>query len=581
MSQSGIIRRINLSGYGFIRSEADEKDYFFHPTQTHYDWSKLRPGDRVTFDAIMLSGKLRAVNVKKVEVSHDKDGNLANNDVPAMPLPRVRTTKTVAPYDGETLNLSSEQRKQALEEISRWKLEARLDDVKRYFYVVPELNNITSGDASYVIGRKGTGKTALVQHLSNSTQSELMVAKLTFKNFPFNELYGHTNDGFRRPNQYITLWKLIIYSAACRLMAQSRYIDPLVKQTIDKAFPQPDSDNLGTIIGRWIAGDISVNLLGTGFSLSKWFKEKKTYSLQEKVENIENFVKKNLPRGKFLILFDELDEDYKEMFETYKKSEYLDLLTSLFKAVQDVRSTFREEISQLYPVIFLRDDIYDLIQDADKNKWRDLEVDITWNDLEIRKLLAHRLAKALLRDEERFDVLWYSIFDLTPLVYSGGYKEIHSFSYIKMSAQGRPRDYINYLQECASIELSRSSSIISADTIRDADKAYSNYLKKELIDEIHGLIPDISRVLSIFSELRKWILSIDEFRKAYQERVSAGGMAVVDADFVLRTLFYFSVIGNVVRTDLHVFRHERPDAQLNFKEKIVVHRGLMKALQIL
>ena len=73
---------------------------------------------------------------------------------------------------------------------------------------------------------------------------------------------------------------------------------------------------------------------------------------------------------------------------------------------------------------------------------------------------------------------------------------------------------------------------------------------------------------------------MDEFRKAYQERVASGVLQNRDADFVLRTLFYFSIIGNVVRVGVHIFRHERPSAQLNFKEKIVVHRGLMKALQI-
>jgi hypothetical protein len=106
-------------------------------------------------------------------------------------------------------------------------------------------------------------------------------------------------------------------------------------------------------------------------------------------------------------------------------------------------------------------------------------------------------------------------------------------------------------------------------------------LKKELIDEMHGIIPDIAKVLSIFSESRKWILSIQEFRQAYQERVDAKAMTITDVEFILRTLFYFSVIGNVVRVDLHIFRYERPDAQLNFKERIVVHRGLMKALQII
>lgn len=131
------------------------------------------------------------------------------------------------------------------------------------------------------------------------------------------------------------------------------------------------------------------------------------------------------------------------------------------------------------------------------------------------------------------------------------------------------------------MQIDRGGGLISADSIRDADKSYSNYLKDELLDEIHGLIPDIASVFSTISQVRKWILHIDEFAKAFGRNVKSSDVKTKDVNFVLRTLFYFSVIGNVARQGTHIFRHENPDATLNFTEKIVVHRGLMKSLQIL
>lgn len=566
--QGVLVRVLKRRGYGFIRTE-DGQEYFAHSSGFTGGWRTAAVGDAVSFDVSALGDRKVATNAV---VSSSSSAERAKRRV------SVRASKS---YNGATCDLNESQRTSALTDISKWKLEARLDDIQRYFFAVPELNQVQEGTASYVIGRKGTGKTALVQYISETSNSDFLVKKLTFKNFPFNELYKQANDVYTRPTQYLTIWKLIIYSAVCRLIAESKIGDPLIKRSIDKAFPPIESDNLGTIVGRWIAGDFGLTVLGTGFNASKWFKEKKPITLQQKVENLEAFVKKNITRQSYLILFDELDEDYKEMFENYIKSDYLDLLTSLFKAVQDIRATFAGTNIKLFPVLFLRDDIYDLIQDADKNKWRDLTVDLEWTDEGIRALLAHRLSKVIGSSDENFDKLWYSIVTHNTLVYSHGSKRIAPFDYIKMSAQGRPRDYVNYFQECASIELKRSKVEISTDTIKDADKAYSNYLKKELVDEIHGIIPDIQNVLAIFSETRKWILNIEEFRKAYNERVEAGRMAIKDVDFVLRTLFYFSVIGNVLRVGVHVFRHERPDAQLNFKEKIVVHRGLMKALQII
>ena len=44
-------------------------------------------------------------------------------------------------------------------EIAEWKLEAKLEDNARYFFHVREVNQIEEGKRSYVIGRKGCGKT--------------------------------------------------------------------------------------------------------------------------------------------------------------------------------------------------------------------------------------------------------------------------------------------------------------------------------------------------------------------------------------------------------------------------------------
>jgi cold shock CspA family protein len=570
VAKGRIVNIVTSKGYAFLEPDDGGKNIFFHHSQFRGDWTKIAANQHVTFDVGERRGQEQAVNVIPVG---------APSDIPAL----VKPSRTLESYSGPRLNLSAEARRRALKDISQWKLEAKFDDLNRYFLSVPALDRIVSGDIAYVIGRKGTGKTALVQRISASDDGagENIVSKLTFKNFPFNELYTQKNDNYTRPNQYITVWKLIIYSAACKAIARSRRVDPLIRKTIEKALPAAESDNLGTIVGKWIAGDFGFNVLGNGVNIANWLRNKKTYTIQEKVENLEAFVIKNITNQSIFILFDELDEDYKEIFGSYDKSNYIDLLTSLFKAVQDVRATVTVSGAKLFPVVFLRDDIYDLIKDADKNKWRDLQVHLEWNDEGIRKLLTHRLARVFDVDVTDFDAAWYSIFSLLPMTYSGGKKEIYSYRYISMSTQGRPRDYINYLRECADAEIRKGGIEISVESIKEADKAYSNYLKRELIDEIHGIIPDIEKVLSIFSETRKWISSVSEFRSAYLERVEVGSVSIKDADFILRTLFYFSVIGNVVRTGIHIFKHQHPDAELNFKEKILVHRGLMKSLQIL
>lgn len=116
----------------------------------------------------------------------------------------------------------------SLEEIRNWKLEAKFEDTEKYFYEFSAVDRLTSGDKFFVVGRKGTGKTAISEYLRKINKYDVFAEKLTFKNFPFNELYLRRDDKFILPNQYITLWKYLIYSFVCKLMAKNVQIDRAV-----------------------------------------------------------------------------------------------------------------------------------------------------------------------------------------------------------------------------------------------------------------------------------------------------------------------------------------------------------------
>ena len=89
-----------------------------------------------------------------------------------------------------------------LEEIEDWKLEAKLEDANRYFYHTRVVDRILKGQKLYVVGRKGTGKTAIGQYLNGLNAKQYFAQKLTFKNFPFNKLYELQDTGFNSPNLF-------------------------------------------------------------------------------------------------------------------------------------------------------------------------------------------------------------------------------------------------------------------------------------------------------------------------------------------------------------------------------------------
>lgn len=90
---------------------------------------------------------------------------------------------------------------------------------------------LLNGDKNIVVGRKGEGKTAIAQYIYNINEHNVFSTQLTFKNFPFNKLYGLSNSQYTSPNQYVSIWKYIIFTTICKLMIKNNNIEnPLVNK---------------------------------------------------------------------------------------------------------------------------------------------------------------------------------------------------------------------------------------------------------------------------------------------------------------------------------------------------------------
>ncbi|AUC98691.1 hypothetical protein CWS35_33935 [Bradyrhizobium sp. SK17] len=102
--------------YGFIQNQADGKDYFFHSSELRGIWHVLRVGDDVQFELGEKDGRVQA-NCVEVMVANVKG----------------RAPRLVGPYAGPDFGLSDQERARSLNEVARWKLEAKLDDIRRIF----------------------------------------------------------------------------------------------------------------------------------------------------------------------------------------------------------------------------------------------------------------------------------------------------------------------------------------------------------------------------------------------------------------------------------------------------------------
>lgn len=468
-----------------------------------------------------------------------------------------------------------------IEEIKdTWKLDAKSESSDRYFFHVNELKNILSGNKAYVIGRKGTGKTAISKYIAGNSDYNIFAEKLSFKNFPFNELYSLTNKSFNKPNQYITIWKYIIYSNICKMMAANESISGEIQPALKQLYAPDPIPTLQRWVKKWTANDFSINVLGTGGKIS--FKESTSEdSWITRTDVLEQIIFKYADNSSYYVVFDELDEDYKSMNQIEQLTNYTELLTGLFKAVQDIKGIFSDRATKIYPVVFLRDDIYSVIMDPDKTKWDDFKIELEWDKAKIRKLLSYRISRTIDENGEifPFEKAWGDLFNANDI--RAGRQRISAFDYIARSTLLRPRDFVRYIQTCANDSPSDAAKI-STTTIVKADKSFSTYLRREFVDEIHGVVPDIDAIFDILSQIRKQTFTLNDSYRAFDAKRRDGGLKTGDPQYVLKILYLFSVIGNQPRqVNQTVFKYINTSAEINFNENFVVHRGLFKSLQIL
>ncbi|MCD8366370.1 MAG: hypothetical protein LUC83_11380 [Clostridiales bacterium] len=454
--------------------------------------------------------------------------------------------------------------------VETWHLEAKQED-DSLFYCLDEVESIKNGKKCYVIGRKGMGKTAIAEYLYNQREANVFSERLSFKNFPFNLLYSLDDDTYTSPNQYITIWKYLIYNAICKMMAKNESLESELLNVLRSMYPQEPIRTLKKLVPKWTADGFGVDILGCGANISGVSKKTETMDWKTKADLFEDIIEEYIDDSYYYILIDELDEDFRDFETEGQRKVYVYLLTSLFKAVQDIRAYFKDCDINIRPVVFLRSDIYAFIKDSDKNKWSEYRLDLTWTPEKLYNMICHRLSvssRGKWSDEE----VWSELFR-HKYVYMGnrGHNKMKTFDYITRSTHWRPRDYIHYILQCSQRALDKGDTCILSPVVKEADKEFSEYLKGEIVDETFAVLPNIDQTLSVLSQIRKQTFAPAEFLQAYSAACSAGED---ESKLILLQLFEHGIIGNQPSMKgQQIFKYQYPNALFNFNENIIIIGG--------
>lgn len=375
-----------------------------------------------------------------------------------------------------------------------------------YFVDKDYWTQIIEKETYFVIGRKGTGKSAIYNWIKmQEAERGVIVSNLSFKNFPFEKLFRLSDDNFCAPNQYNSIWSNVIWSEIAKLICiDAKFVGDEdyreIKNYVDLKFGTDLSDLHKMVITRTEKQGLRLTLS----SLTYKGEESESAQYGDGFDNISqinqrlqkviiNYLKR-AGTSQYIIQFDQLDDNYTSFLKN--PDIYFQCIICLFKTIYEINQSLHRQEIPVKVIGYLRSDIFYMFNeyDAESSRWDDHLLYLNWvinridkwPNSELISLLDKRIAHSIseMRD-------WATPF--ASLTHNLKMKDMHGterslFRYMIFRSFQRPRDIIQFCKkiqrECA------ISGKLDERTVQDAERKYSEWLINELTNEIGPRIED-------------------------------------------------------------------------------------------
>jgi hypothetical protein len=462
--------------------------------------------------------------------------------------------------------------------------ERKLD---KYFVDFDYWKNIVKDRKMFVVGRKGSGKTALYRWLkSTGTNKGVLVANLSFSDFPYEKLLSLSDDSYDRPNQYQSIWKYLILSELARLIVSDARSVPNEYFMQLKGFIELVYGDIITDLYKRSVNEVEVKHTGIDKSLVMKRENGSTTTIDSRSAELTEVNKRlhevicsylKIASGRtFLVQFDQLDDNYNR-YQDFEK--YIQSIISLFKTLYSLNCVYETGNMGVHIIAYLRKDIYDAIpsRDAESAKWDSCVYHMKWTIRRPTEIAKSRLLQVVTKrinaslKMPNSDSAFGDLFDA-----SSPAGDIGAMKYICDRSFYRPRDV---LQFCIKLqdEVNRSGTLDSY-TWRDAEEQYSQWFFNELQNEINTKIFDMSELKKLLRDMATKRHSYDEYLHIYEKYKDSIKHHPQD---LAEMLYKYGVLENIdEKGDMSNYYSILLSEQSEFNPNLLmcVHRALRPAL---
>jgi len=421
-----------------------------------------------------------------------------------------------------------------------------------YYLQTDEFRRALRGEVRIVVGRKGSGKTAVFAQVRDNVRRDRsnIVLDLKPEGYQLRKLKDQILDFLEEGTAEHTItafWEyLLLLEIAYKLLEKDqqvhtrdhRLFDPYQRlsaaYSTDEYVREGDfSERMSGLIDAVIAvfqkqypdrADIRLNQRQVTEVLYR-------HNLKELRESLEEYLSL---KGEIWILFDNLDKGW----STHGVSEAdLLMMRCLLDGSRKLEQSFARNSIACHTIVFMRNDIYELLLDATPDRGKELRTSLDWSEPDLlRQLVKRRLTYNGLSAELEFEQLWRQI--CVPIVHGED-----SFQYLIDRSLMRPRFLLNIISHCRGFAVNLEHGKIEQADIDRGISAYSTDLIFDIDLEIRDVLPFATDVLYHFID-RPSHMSMDNLR----EILSGAGFDQEQQERLMDILLWYGVFG-VERND--------------------------------
>lgn len=461
--------------------------------------------------------------------------------------------------------------------------ENEIGALRTYFVPTGQYNEAKRGRARLVVGRKGSGKTAIFYGIRNAYKPshDHLVLDLKPEGHQFTKLreaiLRELTPGLRQ-HVLTAFWGyLLLMEIAHKIITEEgryRYRDYNIKAAYE-AVAQSYSGN-----SRLEEADFSERLLqliddiserrhgltgisGTADVTQMVYKQ----DIRPLSIAISEYLRVSNKEDVWM-LFDNIDKGWPV---TRATPEDILIVKCLLAATRKIQRQFESRNTEFHSVVFIRNDIYQhlILDPADRGK--ETAALLEWNDPELFKDIILRRIVYSTDLNKPFDIIW-------PYFFETHVDGQESFSYILDRTLMRPREILRFIRECINTAVNRSHDKVTQDDILHAEKTYSEDLLVDVTLELRDVAPDYADIPYAFIGCTETLAEEEVKRRLGEVHITVDRL-----EEIISLLLWFGFLGIRAGTDeerySYQFQHDLKRMQSTSKSAAYcIHPGFRKTL---